>query len=66
MLGDVLDLQQTGILTVQKWDLFPGTSPAAGLLVVTNSDFGAANRGGSTPETEALISSARSVELMDE
>lgn len=54
-LGDVLTYQQTGLLTVQKWDLFPGTSPAAGLLVVTNSDFGAANRGGSTVETEALI-----------
>jgi minor extracellular serine protease Vpr len=54
-LGDALTYQQSGLLTVQKWDLFPGTSPAAGLMVVTNSDFGAANRGGSTPETEALI-----------
>jgi len=54
-LNDALTYQQTGNLTVQKWDLFPGTSPAAGLMVVTNSDFGAANRGGSTPETEALI-----------
>ena len=24
-------------------------------MVVTNSDFGAANRGGSTPETESLL-----------
>ena len=54
-LGDVLTYQQTGNLTVQQWPLFPNTTPHAGLMVVTNSDFGAANRGGSTPETEALL-----------
>jgi len=54
-LGDVLTFQQSGILTVQQWPLFTNTSPHAGLMVVTNSDFGAANRGGSTPETEALL-----------
>ena len=25
--GDELTYQQTGALTVQQWDLFPGTSP---------------------------------------
>jgi minor extracellular serine protease Vpr len=54
-LGDVLTYQQSGVLTVQQWPLFPLTSPHAGLMVVTNSDFGAANRGGSTPETETLL-----------
>jgi minor extracellular serine protease Vpr len=42
-------------LAVRKWDLFPGTTPHQGVLVFTNSDFGPANRGGSTAETEALI-----------
>jgi hypothetical protein len=42
-------------LAVRKWDLFPGTTPHQGVLVFTNSDFGPANRGGSTADTEALI-----------
>jgi len=54
-LGDVLTYQQTGNVTVQQWGLFPNTTPHAGLMIVTNSDFGPANRGGSTPETEALL-----------
>ncbi len=54
-VGDVITKNHTAALTVQDWGLFPGTSPYAGLLVFTNSDFGAANRGGSTQETEALV-----------
>ena len=58
MLGtDVLgELQKTN-LSVQQWPLFTGTTPHAGLLVFTNSDFTPTtnNRGGATQATEALI-----------
>jgi subtilisin family serine protease len=51
----VLTENQKTQLGVSQWDLYPGTTPHQGVLVFTNSDFGAANRGGSTAETEALI-----------
>jgi hypothetical protein len=35
--------------------LFPGTQPHAGLLLINNSDFGAASRGGATFDTEATV-----------
>ena len=58
MMGtDVLgELQKTN-LSVQQWPLFTGTTPHAGLLVFTNSDFTPTtnNRGGATQATEALI-----------
>jgi hypothetical protein len=54
-LGDVVHFNQTGNLSVQQWGLFPNTSPHAGLMVVTNSDFGAVNRGGSTADSEAIL-----------
>jgi hypothetical protein len=53
--GDVLSFQQTGTLTVRQWGLFPGTTPHQGLMLINNSDFGSANRGGATFATEALI-----------
>jgi minor extracellular serine protease Vpr len=34
---------------------FPGNSPELGLLLVTNGDRGAGNRGGATQATEALL-----------
>jgi hypothetical protein len=53
--GDVVSYQQTSTLTVNRWDLFPGTTPHAGLMLINNSDFGAASRGGATRDTEALL-----------
>ena len=34
---------------------FPGNSPELGLLLITNGDRGAGNRGGATEESEAMI-----------
>ena len=35
--------------------LFPGNTPELGLMLVTNGDRGAGNRGGATQDTEALL-----------
>ncbi len=53
--GDALAAGASGTLTVQQWGMFPGTTPHAGVLLINNSDFGAANRGGATAATEATI-----------
>jgi hypothetical protein len=53
--GDLLPAGQSGTLVVQQWGMFPGTSSHEGLLLINNSDLGAANRGGATAATEALI-----------
>jgi hypothetical protein len=53
--GDVLTKGQKTELAIQQYGLFPGTSPHAGVLVFTNMDFGAANRGGATPDSEAIL-----------
>jgi minor extracellular serine protease Vpr len=55
--SDTLGELQSTQLAVQKYSLYPGTTPHQGVLVFTNSDFTptTANRGGSTAETEALI-----------
>jgi minor extracellular serine protease Vpr len=42
-------------LAVYDFGLFPGNSPELGLLLVTNGDRGAGNRGGATQATEALL-----------
>ncbi len=42
-------------LAVYDFGLFPGNSPEKGLLLVTNGDRGAGNRGGATQGTEALL-----------
>jgi minor extracellular serine protease Vpr len=42
-------------LTIREWPMFPGTSAHQGLLMFTNSDLSATNRGGATADTEALI-----------
>jgi len=42
-------------LAVYDFGLFPGNSPEKGLLLVTNGDRGAGNRGGATQNTEALL-----------
>jgi minor extracellular serine protease Vpr len=42
-------------LAVYDFSAFPGNSPELGLLLFTNGDRGAGNRGGATQETEALL-----------
>ncbi len=37
------------------FDPFPGNSPELGLMLITNGDRGAGNRGGATKDTEALL-----------
>jgi hypothetical protein len=44
-----------GNLEVYDFGAFPGNSPEKGLLLVTNGDRGAGNRGGATQDTEALL-----------
>ena len=53
--GDVLTHNQSGNLSFTQWPLFPNTDPQKGLLLINNSDFGAASRGGATAETEGLL-----------
>jgi minor extracellular serine protease Vpr len=42
-------------LEVYDFGAFPGNSPELGLLLFTNGDRGAGNRGGATQDTEALL-----------
>jgi hypothetical protein len=42
-------------LSVYDFGAFPGNSPELGLLLFTNGDRGAGNRGGATQATEALL-----------
>ena len=45
----------TGNLDVYDFGAFPGNSPELGLMLITNGDRGAGNRGGATKDTEALL-----------
>ena len=42
-------------LSVYDFGAFPGNTPELGLLLFTNGDRGAGNRGGATQDTEALL-----------
>ncbi len=53
--GDQLAYKQSGVLTVQRFALPAPFTPHAGLLLINNSDFGAASRGGATAASEALL-----------
>ncbi|HSM55501.1 MAG TPA: S8 family serine peptidase [Candidatus Sulfomarinibacteraceae bacterium] len=44
-----------GSMTVIDFGPFPGNSPELGVMLVTNGDRGAGNRGGATQSTEALL-----------
>jgi subtilisin family serine protease len=44
-----------GSLSVYDFGAFPGNSPELGLMLITNGDRGAGNRGGATKDTEALL-----------
>jgi subtilisin family serine protease len=45
----------TGTLNVFDFGAFPGNTEELGLMLVTNGDRGAGNRGGATQDTEALL-----------
>jgi len=53
--GDVLTFNQSAKLTFNQWELFPGTDAHKGIILINNSDFGAASRGGATAATEGLL-----------
>jgi minor extracellular serine protease Vpr len=53
--GALVAYKQSLDLPFTQYGLFPGTQPHAGLLLINNSDFGAANRGGATFDTEATV-----------
>jgi hypothetical protein len=55
--GDQLAGKAKGDLLVQQYGALPGLTPQQGLLLITNSDWGAAsgNRGGATLATEGVI-----------
>jgi subtilisin family serine protease len=53
--GDLLTYDQRADLSFTQWPLWPATDAHTGLLLVTNSDFGAASRGGATGVTEGLL-----------
>jgi hypothetical protein len=44
-----------GSLNVYDFGAFPGNSPEQGLMLITNGDRGAGNRGGATQDTEAIL-----------
>jgi hypothetical protein len=48
-----------GTMTVVDFGPFPGNTPEEGLMLFTNGDRGAGNRGGATEKTEALIFKAK-------
>jgi hypothetical protein len=57
--GDVVDVagmtSNAAGLSVYDFGAFPGNSPELGLMLITNGDRGAGNRGGATQATEALL-----------
>jgi len=53
--GELVPYNQSLNMPFAQFGLFPGTQPHAGLLLINNSDFGAASRGGATFDTEATV-----------
>ena len=47
--------KSVGTMTVVDFGPFPGNTPELGVMLFTNGDRGAGNRGGATPETEAML-----------
>jgi len=56
--GDVIAPMSSATLSVTDWGLYPGTDPYLGVILINNSDFGAASRGGATAATEATLLTA--------
>ena len=58
-LGDAADVpgntNTANALRVFDFGAFPGNTPELGLMLFTNGDRGAGNRGGATKDTEALL-----------
>ena len=49
------NMNTANALEVYDFGAFPGNTPELGLMLVTNGDRGAGNRGGATKDTEALL-----------
>jgi hypothetical protein len=47
--------KSSGSMTVVDFGLFPGNSEELGVMLITNGDRGAGNRGGATHATEAML-----------
>jgi minor extracellular serine protease Vpr len=47
--------KSNGSMTVVDFGLFPGNSEELGVMLITNGDRGAGNRGGATHATEAML-----------
>ena len=47
--------QSEGTLSVTDFGELPGNSPEYGIMLITNGDRGAGNRGGATQESEAIL-----------
>jgi hypothetical protein len=45
----------SGSIEIYDFGQFPGNSPELGVMVFTNGDRGAGNRGGSTDDTDTVI-----------
>jgi hypothetical protein len=45
----------SGSIDIYDFGLFPGNSPELGVMVFTNGDRGAGNRGGATDDTDTVI-----------
>ncbi len=54
-VGETLKHRQSAELTVRRLPLAAGSSPQAGIMLVTNADFGAGNHGGATRGSELLL-----------
>lgn len=52
--GDIA-AKSTGSLNVIDFGVLPGNSPELGVMMLTNGDRGAGNRGGATQQTEAML-----------
>jgi len=55
LAADTIDPYRAVVATVQEYAPIPGTSEELGVMLVTNSDFGAENRGGATRASETVL-----------
>ncbi|MBK6596895.1 MAG: S8 family serine peptidase [Proteobacteria bacterium] len=55
LAADTIDFFSSTTATVQEFSPIPGTSEELGVMLITNSDFGAENRGGATQATETVL-----------
>ncbi len=55
LAADTIDFFRSTTATVEEFSPIPGTSEELGVMLITNSDFGADNRGGATQATETVL-----------